>query len=75
VVHRVIDEGHEASLRVNDLSEMLSHPVDQSFETITHRVPLFDDNAPVVSMRDLCVEYRLPDGQRRRGGACGGVDP
>lgn len=65
-VHRVIDEGHEASLRVNDLSEMLSHPIDRSFETITHRVPLFEDAAPVVSMRDLCVEYRLPDGQMAR---------
>jgi len=65
-VHRVIDEGHEASLRVNDLSEMLSHPIDQSFETITHRVPLFDDHAPILSVRELCVEYRLPDGQTAR---------
>jgi len=63
-IHRVIDEGHEASLRVNDLAEILAQPVDPSFETVTHKNPVFDDAAPVLSMRELTVEYRLPDGRK-----------
>lgn len=64
-IHRVIDEGHEASLRVNDLMEMLRAPVDRSFNTPTHKTAVLDDNAPVLSMQDVRVEYRLPDGQHR----------
>src|SRR5262249_47500067 len=47
-VHRVIDEGHEASLRVGDLMGILALPVDRSFTTVTHRVPRLDDGAPVI---------------------------
>jgi ATP-binding cassette subfamily B protein len=65
-IHRVIDEGHEASLRVNDLSDILAEPVDTSFKTQTHRTPLFDDGAPVMSMTDVCVEYHLPGGRALR---------
>jgi ATP-binding cassette subfamily B protein len=36
-VHRILDEGHEASLRVGDLIEMLSQPVDVSYRTATRR--------------------------------------
>ena len=31
-IHRILDEGHEASLRVGDLLEMLHQPVDRSFK-------------------------------------------
>jgi ATP-binding cassette subfamily B protein len=65
-IHRVIDEGHEASLRVNDLADILAEPADVSFRTQTHRTPLFDDGAPVLSMSDICVEYHLPDGRAVR---------
>src|SRR5262245_35577443 len=66
-VHRVLDEGHEASLRVNDLFDMLRQPVDLSFQTPTHREPVLDEKAPVVAMRDVHVEYTLPDGRKRVG--------
>jgi ATP-binding cassette subfamily B protein len=65
-IHRVIDEGHEASLRVGDLKDMLSQPLDRSFRTPTHKEALLDDAAPVVSMHDVRVDYALPNGQRRR---------
>ena len=65
-IHRVIDEGHEASLRVKDLADILNQPVDPSFQTQTHRSPMFDDGAPVVAMEDVCVEYSLPDGRKVR---------
>jgi ATP-binding cassette subfamily B protein len=65
-IHRVIDEGHEASLRVNDLADILAEPIDPSFKTETHRTPMFDDGAPVLSMTDISVEYHLPDGKTVR---------
>src|SRR3954465_6246802 len=45
-VHRVLDEGHEGSLRVADLRELLALPIDPSFKTPTHRDPMLDDGAP-----------------------------
>src|SRR5207248_2201474 len=65
-VHRVIDEGHEASLRVGDLLDILALPVDRSFTTVTHRVPRLDDGAPVVEMEGVNVEFLTAQGHRRR---------
>jgi ATP-binding cassette subfamily B protein len=33
-VHRVIDDGHESSLRVGDLIDILSSPIDDSFDVV-----------------------------------------
>ena len=65
-VHRVLDEGHEASLRVLDLQELLTLPVDPSFKTPPHTTPRLADEAPVIRTEGLQVEYRLPDGRTRR---------
>src|SRR5436305_10748800 len=35
-VHRVIDEGHESSLRAGDLIALLAQPEDRSFRTAHH---------------------------------------
>jgi len=71
-IHRVLDEGHEASLRVLDLQELLSLPVDPSFQTPTHTEPRLDDTVAVVRVEGLHVEYTLPDG--RPAPALRGVD-
>jgi len=71
-LHRVLDEGHEASLRVLDLEELLTFQVDPSFKTPTHTAPRLADDAPVVRTEGLRVEYRLPDGRTRP--ALDGVD-
>jgi ATP-binding cassette subfamily B protein len=62
-VHRVLDEGHEASLRVQGLQDLLTLPVDPSFATPTHTEPRLRDDAPAVRAEGLRVEYRLPDGR------------
>jgi ATP-binding cassette subfamily B protein len=64
-VHRVVDEGHEASLRVADLMDLLGLPLDPSFQTPTHRVPRLDDGAPIIEVADLRVEYPTAEGRRR----------
>src|SRR5262245_40278793 len=56
-VHRVIDDGHEASLRVNDLIDLLTMPTDRSFRTPTHKEARLDDAAPVIRIGGLSVEY------------------
>ncbi len=71
-VHRVLDEGHEASLRVADLQALLALPVDPSFKTPTHRDPMLDDRAPVVRVEGLRMDYAMPDGRKRS--ALSGVD-
>jgi ATP-binding cassette subfamily B protein len=65
-VHRVLDEGHEASLRVGDLAEMLSDPLDDSFLTPGESHPNLEVGSPAVIVNDLVVEYTTIDGQRRR---------
>jgi ATP-binding cassette subfamily B protein len=71
-VHRVIDEGHEASLRVHDLMALLALPIDRSIRTATHKAPRLDDSAPVIRAEGLTVDYALPDGRKRL--ALDGVD-
>jgi ATP-binding cassette subfamily B protein len=65
-VHRVLDEGHEASLRVGDLLGMLSEPVDPSFVTVTRRQPRVVEGEPVIRVENLQVEYLTPQGKTVR---------
>ncbi|MHB1424391.1 MAG: ABC transporter ATP-binding protein [Gemmataceae bacterium] len=63
-IHRVLDEGHENSLRVGDLLEMLAHPLDPSF-TLTRSIePRLRRGAPAIVANDLNVEYVTPQGER-----------
>lgn len=63
-IHRVLDEGHEASLRVLDLQKLLALPRDLSFETTVEVIPR-PTGDPVVEVEGLSVEYPLPTGERR----------
>ncbi|HYT89971.1 MAG TPA: ABC transporter ATP-binding protein [Gemmataceae bacterium] len=65
-IHRVLDEGHEASLRVGDLLEMLAEPVDRSFAIAARREPRLEPGQPVIEVDALRFHYRTPDGQVRR---------
>jgi ATP-binding cassette subfamily B protein len=66
-VHRGLDEGHECSLQVADLLAMLKEPVDRSFQTAAAAETRLETGRPLIELRDLSVEYRLPDGQLKRG--------
>src|SRR5438128_1707075 len=66
-VHRVIDEAHESGIHVADLLDMLIEPIDQSFSPNEVREPVLRDGSPIIEVRNLCVEYKLADGQCRRG--------
>ena len=57
----MLDEGHEASLRVGDLLEMLHQPVDPSFVVKEPRSPELIPGAPVIAIENLSVEYVTPD--------------
>ena len=61
-IHRVLDEGHEASLRVGDLLEMLGEPVDRSFTTSATRHPELHPGRPGIEIDNLHVEYKTPEG-------------
>jgi ATP-binding cassette subfamily B protein len=65
-VHRVLDEGHEASLRVGDLLGMLAEPVDPSFVTVSTREPRLEEGKPIIRVENLQLEYQTPQGQTVR---------
>lgn len=65
-VHRVLDEGHESSLQVGELLEMLAEPIDPSFATTTVRVPRLQPGEPAIVVDDLRVEYSTPEEKRPR---------
>jgi len=60
-IHRVLDEGHESSLQVGELLEMLAEPIDPSFATTTVQVPRLQPGKPAIEIDDLHVEYLRPD--------------
>jgi ATP-binding cassette subfamily B protein len=65
-IHRVLDEGHEASLRVGDLLEMLAEPIDASFHTSKKHEPWLATTQSAVEVQDLVVEYHGALGTRFR---------
>ncbi len=65
-VHRIIDEGHECSLKVADLLALLHEPIDRSFAPVDVRQPVLDGSVPLVEAVDLQVEYSTSDKQRKR---------
>jgi ATP-binding cassette subfamily B protein len=65
-VHRVLDEGHDASLRVGDLLELLAKPLDPSFKVPKPRIPTVIPRKPVIEVDGLVVEYATSDGRSIR---------
>lgn len=64
-IHRFIDEAHESSLKVGDLVDMLSQPVDRSFHPADPRAPVVAVGAPLFTADDLRVAYRTADGREK----------
>lgn len=65
-IHRVLDEGHNASLYVGTLLEMLHEPVDRSFKTAAAPTPRLRERQPVIEAHNLIVEYSTPEGTLKR---------
>jgi len=65
-VHRIIDEGHECSLKVADLVKLLGEPVDRSFRPVEVREPVIDGSVPLFVAEGLRVDYRTGNGQLKR---------
>lgn len=65
-IHRFVDEAHESSLKVGDLTALLDEPVDRSFRPANPCAPRIAVGTPLFCVDDLEVEYRLADGRSRR---------
>src|SRR5581483_10649268 len=59
-VHRVLDDGHECSIQVGILMDLLAEPVDRSFAPADHAEPRLAEGEPVVSVEDLHLTYTTP---------------
>ncbi len=56
-VHRILDEAHESSIRVNDLYELQSLPKDQSYASqITQQEKVVSNNV-AISVENLSFRY------------------
>ncbi len=66
-IHRIVDVGHESSLRMTDLREMLLKPVDRSFETprIEGLATASSNVEPVIEIDSMTASYRLGDRTRQ----------
>ncbi len=64
-IHRVLDEGHEAGLRVGDLLHILNSPLDRAFDTQDSNIVHLESSKPAIEVQDLLVSYRTADDQRR----------
>jgi ATP-binding cassette subfamily B protein len=64
-VHRIIDEGHESSLRVGDLLDILATPADLSFATPEISKPELKVAGPLIQVEDLRVEYLTAQGRAK----------
>jgi ATP-binding cassette, subfamily B, bacterial len=56
-VHRGLDEGHECSLQVADLFDMLAEPPDRSFSPVMVLEPRMFPGEPILDVERLMVEY------------------
>lgn len=54
-IHRILDEAHESSIRVNDLDELLSEPIDVSFSNNGLAKNSLVDN--ILEVRSLSFKY------------------
>jgi ATP-binding cassette, subfamily B, bacterial len=64
-VHRVLDDGHECSIQVGILTDLLAEPVDRSFAPTEHCEPTLDDSQPILTVEDLHLVYTSPQGRQR----------
>lgn len=64
-IHRVLDEGHEAGLRVGDLLQILNSPLDRAFDTQDSNIVHLESRKPAIEVQDLLVSYRTADAQKR----------
>lgn len=54
-IHRILDEAHESSIRVNDLYELIRQPLDQSF--LTQNKLKSSSKTDLISINNLSFNY------------------
>ena len=53
-IHRILDEAHESSIRVNDLYDLLAEPIDESFKTFSNKNTSYSD---IITIKNLSFSY------------------
>ncbi len=64
-VHRVLDDGHECSIQVGILMELLEQPIDRSFVPAKTDEPRLRDGEPLIVVDDLHMAYTTAGGRQR----------
>jgi len=61
IIHRILDESHESTIKVNDLDDLLSEPLDKSFETKTTEIK--DVSNLAIEIKNLSFTYQEKNNQ------------
>ena len=56
-IHRILDEAHESSIRVNDLYDLLEQPNDESFKTMQNEKQANTTAKHVIDVKNLSFSY------------------
>ena len=59
-LHRTVDEGFEAALKINDLAEIYARALDPGFPG--NMAPIKQSNKPIISCCELTVTHKRSDG-------------
>jgi ATP-binding cassette subfamily B protein len=64
-IHRILDEAHESSIRVNDLYDLLNQPQDVSFKPQSaSKEPVVSDNKEAIKVSKLSFSFPNKDNLR-----------
>ena len=66
-LHRIVDEGQEASLHVGDLLDMLGQPVDKAFDSKAPAPVALAPGKNAFEIQDVVLDFTSPDGIQKRG--------
>jgi ATP-binding cassette, subfamily B, bacterial len=56
-IHRILDQAHESSIRINDLHELQAYPIDISYATRNHKVKATNKTI-AISFKNLSFAYK-----------------
>lgn len=56
-IHRFIDEAHEASLKTDDMIDILSKPIDSSYTDSSEKSPSDKENTYAIRLEDVSYGY------------------
>ena len=59
IIHRILDEAHESTIKIKDLDELIHEPLDESFETKEHNKQI--SSKDILEIKNMSFTYPEKD--------------